>query len=398
MEVVGVLIIIAILVLFGLAGYTLYAFYTYKKESTDRAEENRRTALANSKYIIDLSNSRFGTLNSNVSATTATADTLKAGFANWRDDLGSILQLSSNAPGAAGAAGGAGFRLGERPGAPIASLSLMKHTSILSGMTAKDLNAGDNAVLLCGKGENSKRCLAFPNAEGATYLTGLTPGAGIHLDANTKLSGALTLDNGAVIRKLGSEGSGAASDLSGIVISSKDDASSAFLGNNGMSYIGNGNAMAVMTADGVAYLGSGTSAAAVSAAGFAYGSVNSDGQLVPHIKVAAGGSGTSSEGRLSLTSNATPYMDISYDSAAKTVKIDAKDANILVAGDVSLVDSAGRSAGTLSREKDAAGVPKGLKLSGVAGNRLVLDTDVYLPTTRALYGSNLTTLPGGFVF
>ena len=377
-----ILIIVAIVVMVGFIvtlGYLVYDYFSYKKKATAAAEQDRKTALAHDRYIIDRTNAISGQLNSNVLDANSKADYLKAGFNSWSDDFSKALRFTSNMPvasvGAAaagaesgvGAGAGAGaaagsFRIGQVPGAPIANLELLKHTSFVGGLTARELTS-ERAAALCGSGANSGRCIRFPDADGNTYLTGLTPEASVVLDAaKTKVLG--TLDFGA----FGSLGSSDGSLFLG--------GENVAIGNFSMTD-GNGSGdMNLLNTD--------------PDVGLVYASKRSDEELNPAkmIKFMTTRDGTViMNGRgIVLSSNMEPYAMIGYDAEQKAVSIKAgPNGKIIVNGDVIMADDKAVF-GTIGRDYDKNGVASGLRVSSVANNRLLLDTDVYLGDGRSLYG------------
>lgn len=67
-------------------------------------------------------------------------------------------------------------------------LQLMKHVSVVSGMTIKDLD-NDKRMKACGTGTNATRCIEFPNDTGDTYLTSLVEDGSIVAAAPLKTQG-----------------------------------------------------------------------------------------------------------------------------------------------------------------------------------------------------------------
>jgi hypothetical protein len=372
-----ILVVVAIVVMVGFIvalGYLIYDYFAYKKAATAAAEQDRKTALAHDRYIIDRTNVISGTLNSNVLDANSKADYLRAGFNSWSDDFSKALRFTSNMPvasaGGAGAAGAGGsgsaasgaFRIGQVPGAPIANLELLKHTSFVGGLTARELTS-ERAAALCGSGANSGRCIRFPDADGNTYLTGLTPEASVVLDAaRTKVLG--TLDFGA----FGSLGS---SD-GGLFLGGENVAIGNFSMTDGR---GSGDMNLLNTDPDV---------------GLVYASKRSDEELNPAkmIKFMATRDGTvimNGKG-IVLSSDGEPYAMIGYDAEQKSVAIAAgPNGKIIVKGDVIMADDKAVF-GTIGRDYDKNGVASGLRVSSVANNRLLLDTDVYLGDGRSLYG------------
>ena len=368
-----ILVIVAIVVMVGFIvalGYLVYDYFAYKKAATAAAEQDRKTSLAHDRYIIDKANAVSGTLNSNVLDVNSKADYLRAGFNSWNDDFSQALRFTSNVPVAsAGAVGGTGsaaatgsFRIGQVPGAPIANLELLKHTSFVGGLTARELTS-ERAAALCGSGANSGRCIRFPDADGNTYLTGLTPEASVVLDApRTKVLG--TLDFG----KIGTLG---------------DSDGSLFLGGENVA-IGNFSTTGASGSSDMNIINTDPDA------GFVYASKRSSEDLDPAkmIKFMTTRDGTViMNGRgIVLSSNMEPYAMIGYDAEQKAVSIKAgPNGKIIVNGDVIMADDR-VVFGTIGREYGKGGVPSGLRISSVANNRLVFDTDVYLTEGRSLYG------------
>jgi len=376
-----ILVIVAIVVMVGFVvtlGYLVYDYFSYKKKATAAAEQDRKTALAHDRYIIDRTNAISGQLNSNVLDANSKADYLRAGFNSWSDDFSKALRFTSNMPVAsAAAAGGSGsaaaggsgsaaagaFRIGQVPGAPIANLELLKHTSFVGGLTARELTS-ERAAALCGSGANSGRCIRFPDADGNTYLTGLTPEASVVLDAaRTKVLGSLDF---------GSAGSLGSSE-GGLLLGGENVA----FGNFSMAGGSGSEEMNLLNTD--------------PDVGLVYVSKRSDEGLNPAkmIKFMATRDGTviMNGNGIVLSSEGEPYAMIGYNAEQKAVMIKAgANGKIIVNGDVIMADDK-TVFGTIGRDYDKNGAASGLRVSSVANNRLLLDTDVYLGDGRSLYGN-----------
>jgi len=356
-------------------GYLVYDYFSYKKAATAAAEQDRKTSLAHDRYIIDKTNAVSGTLNSNVLDVNSKADYLRAGFNSWSDDFSQALRFTSNVPvasaGAVGASGADGtgsaaatgsFRIGQVPGAPIANLELLKHTSFVGGLTARELTS-ERAAALCGSGANSGRCIRFPDADGNTYLTGLTPEASVVLDsAKTKVLG--TLDFGPV---------GTLGDSDGALFLGGENVS---MGNFNMTEGSSSGDINIINTD--------------PDAGFVYASKKSGEELDPakmiKFMTTRDGAVIVNGKGIVLSSKGEPYAMIGYDTEQKAVAIQAgPNGKIIVKGDVIMADDK-VVFGTIGREYGKGGVPSGLRVSSVANNRLVFDTDVYLTDGRSLYG------------
>jgi len=382
-----ILVIVAIVVMVGFVvtlGYLVYDYFSYKKKATAAAEQDRKTALAHDRYIIDRTNAISGQLNSNVLDANSKADYLRAGFNSWSDDFSKALRFTSNMPtgaaggAAAGAGGAAGpgasagaFRIGQVPGAPIANLELLKHTSFVGGLTARELTS-ERAAALCGSGANSGRCIRFPDADGNTYLTGLTPEASVVLDAaRTKVLGSLDF---------GSAGSLGSSE-GGLLLGGENVA----FGNFSMAGGSGSEEMNLLNTD--------------PDVGLVYVSKRSDEGLNPAkmIKFMATRDGTviMNGNGIVLSSEGEPYAMIGYNAEQKAVMIKAgANGKIIVNGDVIMADDK-TVFGTIGRDYDKNGAASGLRVSSVANNRLLLDTDVYLGDGRTLYGKTAAASGAG---
>ena len=359
------LIVVIILITLGVLGYFIYDYLTYKADVADTLKRDRETDLAHDKYIIDKANEVAGTLNAGLATTTSTAAYARAGLSNVTDVLGATFRFSSNVGGVgAGATAGAagGFKLGEVPGALIGSVALMKHTSFIGGLTAHELSPA-TAATLCGTGANAERCVRFPDADGNTYLTGLTPEASVVLGAaKTKVLGSLDFGEiGAIGNQEGSL------HIGGPAVS---------LGNY---YAPNGMQSAEINVFGLN-----------NDEGMYYASKKADEALDPNAIVKLmttrdGGLIINGKG-IVLMSNSEPYAVIGYDAKNKGVVVAAgPGGKVIVQGDVVMADKENVFA-TLAREYGKDGAANGLRVTSVAANRLVLDTDVYLGDGRTLYG------------
>lgn len=359
MEIIAWIIIFVLVALIGVTVYFVVDYMKYKKDTDAEQEADRKAALSHDKYIIDNTNTITGTLNSNLADTTNKADYLKAGFASWHADLGQIMRFGSNESlRSAGAAGAAttGFQIGAMPNAPITDMALLKHVSMVSGLTARDLTgAVGKGVSLCGAGANADRCIKFPDAAGDTYLTGLTPTSKLVLDApQTRMKGNLIFDETGTL-SIGSNATG------GLAINTQTGVLS--VGDNGFSY--------KKTGDGA----------------------------IPTLKVDNSGQ-VKIDGSVSLTSNGTEYASISYNPATRKMMIDAKDGGgVYVNGDVSISDGSEQVFGTLGKDIDpVTGSYRGLRISNVMNDRFVINANVYVPSDKTIYGTNVATAPSTFVF
>jgi len=385
--IVAIVTILLIVCVIGVLAYLIYDYFTYKKAALAEADKDRKAALAHDRYIIDKTNAISGTLNSNVLDVNSKADYLRAGFNSWNDDFSKALRFTSNIPtgsagaaaggaAAGGAAGGAAagpgaatgaFRIGQVPGAPIANLELLKHTSFVGGLTARELTS-ERAAALCGSGANSERCIRFPDADGNTYLTGLTPEASVVLDAaKTKVLGSLDFGE---IGAIGNQDGNL--HIGGPAVS---------LGNY---YAPNGIASAEINVLGLngdegMYYASKKSGEALDPTAIVKLMTTRDGGLIINGK------------GIVLMSNSEPYAMIGYDAKTKGVVVAAgPGGKVIVQGDVVMADRENVFA-TLSREYGKDGAANGLRVSSVAANRLLLDTDVYLGDGRTLYGKTEAT-------
>lgn len=363
-------VVVLVLVTLGVVGYLIYDYTQYKGAVADTLKKDRETDLAHDRYIIDKTNEITGTLNAGLATTTSTAAYARAGLSNVTDVFGATFRFSSNTGGvptgaaAEGAPALGGFKLGEMPGAPVGSVALMKHTSFVSGLTARDLSPGAGAATFCGTGANAERCLRFPDAKGNTYLTGLTPEASVVLDAaETRLvGGQLSLGpNG------GAEDGVVAYQADTLFVHGKNAA----VGN----VVTGANMLTLNDEAGLTYFGkTGTGLGAGAGAGpgpIAF-AVNPQGDAL-------------FTGQIYLSSNQTPYATIGFDDATKSVRIrNTAGGAVIVQGNVVLADETGAAYGSIGRDTTTEG--GGLLVSSVRNNRLTLDADVYLGSGRSLYG------------
>lgn len=180
-------LLLIVIVIITLSGY-FYTNFT-KHEEDNKSEFNKveneiivekETRASNLAYIVQQVNeknlamdtahmSAIKNVDSNLEDITARYNSFEAGFGSiiqaTAKETGEKVQLTNNS-------------------VPV-DIQLMKHVSVLGGITIKDLQ-DDKRLKACGIGADSARCIEFPNDDGDTYLTTLTDGRSIVAGAPMK--------------------------------------------------------------------------------------------------------------------------------------------------------------------------------------------------------------------
>jgi len=209
-----IIMLLVLLVLIGVLVYVLRDYYLHKEENaadldtTKRSLQTEKTdRLGNLKYVVDQVNTVnediYNTFTKSTSQQSSNLSTLNTQYSNTLSGLDAFVRFSSNEP-VMQSTGGAfsppppSFSILNLPGAPGANAELMRHTSFMGGMTARDLapGGGRTAARFCAPPSApgvAPKCLEFPSADGHTYLTPLVDGKGIQLDGPTAVIGGLSL-------------------------------------------------------------------------------------------------------------------------------------------------------------------------------------------------------------
>jgi hypothetical protein len=198
-------IIIMIILVLGIIGFTVYFFidyYNHKKDNTksfDTVDTNLKAEktdrLGNLKYVVDQVNKtnetmdadylkRFDTIEDNVESHINKYNAFESGF-------GSIIRTRN-------ASSNVTLQVTQLANLPATDVDLIKHVSFLSGATIKDLVADpanpNQRFKVCGAGSTG-RCIELPNSEGDTYLTSLDGTKSIVFDAPVKAYNSIDLYN-----------------------------------------------------------------------------------------------------------------------------------------------------------------------------------------------------------
>lgn len=195
------LIVIGIVVVIVLANrdYTDHKNEVAKKFTTAEAKlsTEREDRLGNINYVVDkvntVNSAIFADFTSNVDTQTKAHDALASSFNNLAGSLNGLMRFntSSNLGGSP-----AYVPLLNLPGVGVVDIELMKHVTAMSGLTVKGMMTTSN-VEIC----NSNQCIKFPDSKGDTYLTSLTAGRSIVLDAPTTINSSLLLQGSATESK-----------------------------------------------------------------------------------------------------------------------------------------------------------------------------------------------------
>jgi len=196
-------IIVMIILVLGIIGFTIYFFVDYYKHKETNVKDfekvdtslktEKEDRLGNLKYVVDQVNTtnqtmdteyvkRFDTLEDGLEASVNKYNAFESGF-------GSIIRTRNSASNV-------NLEITKLSTLPATDIDLIKHVSMLGGVTIKDLNTTSPTMKMkiCGAGSDG-RCIQFPNNEGDTYLTSLTPTKSIVFDAPIKAYNEFSLYN-----------------------------------------------------------------------------------------------------------------------------------------------------------------------------------------------------------
>lgn len=180
-----------IFILLGLIGVTVYLIIDYQKYKTETAssissqgnnitsvqksvvdEGNNR--LQNLKYVVDQVNSVNSDIDSEMTKNVTKLTTDYAGLSNvqgqWATGINQFFNLSNGTI--------SNRTMPDYNAVPNANLDLIKHTSMLSGLTIRNLDS-DLATNMLGSNmkicaaNSTTNCIQFPNAAGNTYITSI---------------------------------------------------------------------------------------------------------------------------------------------------------------------------------------------------------------------------------
>jgi hypothetical protein len=163
-------IILVVLAFVAIAGVGIYYYIDMKDHkatnSTDfdkvtkKIDEEKNTRLGNIKYVVDQVNTTNEAMDKEYGGKIAALEKADTGF-------GKLIKTGPD---------GAPTEIKDTPNPE--NINLMKHVSMIGGMSIKDLQQIASATLpaktfkACGTGPN-KKCIEFPNSNGDTYLTAL---------------------------------------------------------------------------------------------------------------------------------------------------------------------------------------------------------------------------------
>lgn len=197
-----VYVILIILILLALAGAIAFLIYDYLgyKDTTDAsiADANKKirtegdTRLSNLKYVVEQVNkvntdiyntwsSNNTLLTNNLSATSNQQTRVQRGLQSVFDFTPS-MSCNVSVP------------LIDLPGYANPDVRLIKHVTMVSGLTIKDIGTTSNTnVTFCSKNEPT-RCIKFPDENGNTLLTSMASGSRVIFDTDTDVNGTLNLN------------------------------------------------------------------------------------------------------------------------------------------------------------------------------------------------------------
>lgn len=201
MEFASLLImIIVLLALIGVLVFLVWDYMQYKEatakeiaETNTSVQNEKANRLSNIKYVVDQVNDVntdiYNTFNSNITLHDDRLGTLEGDQQAMLDGLNSFLAFSSNVSVGASVTP---ITLQDMPGVRSADVRLMTHVTSVSGFTIQDIAAGSNTVEFCSKADPN-RCIRFPDKDGNTLLTTMSPNSSIIMDSPSEFRSSVTL-------------------------------------------------------------------------------------------------------------------------------------------------------------------------------------------------------------
>jgi hypothetical protein len=198
-------IIIMIVVLLILSGVTIFLvkdYLAYKDatnnaldDTSSRIKQEGDTRLSNLKYVVDKVNVVNTDIYNTYTASNTDINTRLAATSNMSTKtLGGInhfLQFSSNVTI------GANYNVSllDLPGYVAPDVRLMKHVTMVSGLTVRDVGFSNyDNVSFCSR-EDPNRCIKFPDESGNILLTSMRNGSRVIIDTNTDVNGSINFSN-----------------------------------------------------------------------------------------------------------------------------------------------------------------------------------------------------------
>lgn len=225
----GTSLILALLAILSLIGVSIYFYMDFDKHKVDNEASFKKVEtglsteksdrLSNLSYVIDQVNTvnkdikktydginktqdvQLSQYGSNISMMNTSLTGMGTSMAMFNASLtglntkvngietgfGSLLDIKN---------GSATVPISGLSGVTSPNIDLIKNISVLSGMTIKDVQA-TKQFKICGG--TPERCVAFPDAQGNTYLTGFGTSASLILDAPTEAKQDLILKKDLVL-------------------------------------------------------------------------------------------------------------------------------------------------------------------------------------------------------
>ncbi len=201
MEFASLLIMIVVLLaLIGVLVFLVWDYIRYKEatakelaETNSSVENEKVNRLSNIKYVVDQVNDVntdiYNTFNSNITLHDDRLGVIENDQVQMLDGINSFLSFSSNVSVGANVAP---ISLQDMPGIRNADVRLMTHVTSVSGFTIQDIAAGSNTVEFCSKSDPN-RCIRFPDKDGNTLLTTMSPNSSIIMDSPSEFRSSVTL-------------------------------------------------------------------------------------------------------------------------------------------------------------------------------------------------------------
>jgi hypothetical protein len=167
------------------------------QESQDR--------LGNLSYVVNQVNTVnddiYNTITSNIVYTNSNVSVQQQNQQNLISGLNNAFTFTT---GGTSGTTGTQISLLNLPGSATPNMNLLKHINATMGITANNLSQTNPSIFCSGTDGNN--CIRFPDSNGNTYLTSLTPTGQVVLDGSVRVNSNMTFGSGASAPSFGMSG------------------------------------------------------------------------------------------------------------------------------------------------------------------------------------------------
>ena len=196
-----ILMLISVISIIGLVAFFVYT-YMQDKDATDKRIQKtidmvtteKSDRLSNVKYVVD----NVNTVNTDIYTTMMTSN--QSLNTSLTSNVNMVNSINKNISGFGSimrfvnTSNQQFMSLGDLPGVAGGGVNVQLLQNVVATMGLTGQNLSTYPVKLCG-GTDQNNCIQFPNAAGDTYLTSMSAGKNIVLDAPTTVKGALATSN-----------------------------------------------------------------------------------------------------------------------------------------------------------------------------------------------------------